>query len=109
MREPVPNGDLFGGDTRTYAGNGYAADPGTGPAGETCGSCAHYEPGRFKKCGIGRKSNGPGTDILKSAPACHRWVKAPEPAPKPVKPRARDRTTNLPARCRRASAYRTGP
>lgn len=93
MREPVPNGDLFGGDTRTYAGNGYAADPGTGPAGETCGSCANYEPGRFKKCGIGRKSNGPGTDILKSAPACHRWVKAPEPAPKPVKPRARDRTT----------------
>ena len=83
MREPVPNGDLFGGDTRTYAGNGYAADPGTGPAGETCGSCRHIGRIRlsktYTKCNLGRANwtHGAGTDIRHKDPACSKWEPKP--------------------------------
>lgn len=61
--------------------NGYAARPGTGPAGETCGTCEHFcwsHPGgrrHYLKCGLVRKNwtHGPGTDILKRSPACELW------------------------------------
>lgn len=42
---------------------GYADHPGTGPKGETCGSCAHH-------C---VKSMGKGSDILVRAAACSKW------------------------------------
>jgi len=54
---------------------GYAAAPGSGPPGETCGSCAFIGSGRFKKCRIGQITSGAATDILVSAPACRLWTR----------------------------------
>lgn len=61
---------------------GYAALPGSGPAGETCGSCAHVVRRRlartYLKCGLMRRgwTGGTASDVRKSAPACSRWAKA---------------------------------
>lgn len=59
---------------------GYAAKPGTGPAGETCGSCKHSEHGgtgsrSFPKCALTRAchTSSRRTDILMRAPACEKW------------------------------------
>jgi hypothetical protein len=59
---------------------GYAARPGSGPAGETCGTCAHYlrvEGGNraFPKCALMRRhwTHGPGSDIRRAAAACEKW------------------------------------
>lgn len=57
---------------------GYASPPGSGPAGETCRSCAHYcrvQGGvkTYPKCGLVKWSHGPGTDIKARAPACAQW------------------------------------
>lgn len=64
---------------------GYAAAPGSGPSGETCGSCRHYvsvQSGarRWPKCLLMKGAyrgkywtRGPGSDIKKKAPACARW------------------------------------
>jgi len=62
--------------------NGYAGAPGRGPAGETCGSCAHicrqgnYSGSkRWLKCALakGKWTNGRGSDILARSPACEKW------------------------------------
>lgn len=60
--------------------SGYAAPPGTGPAGETCKTCANYThrdnvAGSYRKCWLMRDvwTGGPGTDILARSPACSRW------------------------------------
>lgn len=61
---------------------GYAALPGTGPAGETCRTCKFYARTEhakiYRKCAkvMDRWTNGPGTDILARSPACHYWEKA---------------------------------
>jgi hypothetical protein len=61
---------------------GYAAIPGTGPAGETCGSCAHMVRRRlggvYRKCGLMRAqwTGGAKTDIKATSPACSRWEAA---------------------------------
>ncbi|MBB2959907.1 hypothetical protein [Methylobacterium sp. R2-1] len=61
---------------------GYAAMPGTGPKGETCGSCDHLVRKRlakvYRKCGLMERhwTGGKGTDVLTTAPACRNW-KAP--------------------------------
>lgn len=59
---------------------GYARPPGTGPAGETCGSCkkcVSVQGGskRYNKCLIIRHrwTSGPGTDIKRKSPACEMW------------------------------------
>jgi len=59
---------------------GYAAAPGSGPAGQTCGTCAHYcsvggSSRRYPKCGLMRQhwTHGPGSDIKKRMTACSRW------------------------------------
>jgi hypothetical protein len=55
------------------------ADPGSGPAGETCKTCKHRRVDitraekRFHKCSLVRSTKGPGTDIRVSTPACARW------------------------------------
>lgn len=62
--------------------SGYARRPGTGPAGERCGTCLHavrigaYNH-KFYKCNIirFRWTHGPGTDILLKSPACKMWSK----------------------------------
>lgn len=61
---------------------GYAAVPGTGPAGETCRSCRHkvasnWTAKRYLKCALMQAhwTGGPGTDIRAGSPACARWEK----------------------------------
>jgi hypothetical protein len=60
----------------------YAAAPGTGPDGETCGSCAHIAHVRFanvyRKCGLMRVkwTGGGGTDIKARSAACSKWEPA---------------------------------
>jgi hypothetical protein len=64
-----------------YRPKGYAAVPGTGPAGETCRTCRHYTHKRmansYRKCELMRDywTGGPGTDIKAGSPACRRWEK----------------------------------
>lgn len=59
---------------------GYAALPGTGPAGETCGSCVHLARRRmarvYLKCGLMERgwTGGAATDVRAKAPACSRWA-----------------------------------
>lgn len=74
--------DLFG-EGRQLRGL-YAAPPGTGPAGETCGTCRHVvkcgnpgSKGRWFKCKAieHRWTGGRATDVLATAPACERWEK----------------------------------
>lgn len=58
---------------------GYAAAPGTGPAGETCGSCQHHVERCYAKiyhkCELMRDywTGGGATDIRVRSPACSRW------------------------------------
>ena len=59
---------------------GYFAPPGTGPAGETCKTCAHIAvkggvAGRYLKCGRARArwTGGRKSDILAGSPACSGW------------------------------------
>lgn len=56
---------------------GYAAAPGTGPEGETCGTCGNRTfvqyANRYYKCSVGYQSGGPATDIRLKSPACHFW------------------------------------
>lgn len=67
---------------RTYAARGFAARPGSGPAGETCRSCDHstrVQAGNHVvwKCALGRASwtKSPKTDIRINAEACELWEK----------------------------------
>lgn len=63
---------------------GHAAPPGSGPAGETCGTCKHrvtvkLRSGRtFPKCGQARHkwTHGRGSDIRVRSPACRLWAVA---------------------------------
>jgi hypothetical protein len=57
---------------------GYAYSPGTGPAGETCGSCSLIERHRrWCKCGheyaVRKHTRGRASDILARSPACRYW------------------------------------
>lgn len=62
--------------------NGYAAPPGTGPEGKTCGDCAHKRSmtntgtKRWIKCELRRATwtGGEGTDILAGTAACNRFA-----------------------------------
>ena len=63
---------------------GYAAPPGSGPAGETCGSCDHLarvRPGNrsFPKCGLMERgwTGGTASDVRVRSPACSRWTALP--------------------------------
>ena len=64
---------------KATAPKGYAAPPGTGPAGETCGSCRRLYRNRlaktYLKCELMKShwTGGAGTDILARSPACKRW------------------------------------
>jgi hypothetical protein len=73
--------DIFGEQRIIIGGDGYAAQPGTGPSGETCKSCDHSYlkggvSGRYWKCGLVKETGGKGTDIRSTAPACKMWASA---------------------------------
>ncbi len=87
------NGDLFGeplttqtdhpltagGKRKPAKAQGYAAMPGSGPEGETCGSCKHHCIRRYSKnyhkYGLMRAfwTGGTATDIRVGAAACRLW------------------------------------
>lgn len=93
-RPQQPN--LFGGidpapmcgPMRSPRADGYAAEPGTGPAGETCGSCAHCRGRHFTRCRPGARprkfykcaanmtewTNSRDSDVLVHSPACRFWT-----------------------------------
>jgi hypothetical protein len=58
---------------------GYAAAPGTGPAGETCGTCRHLARHHcarsYPKCRLMEAvwTGGAATDVRVRSPACRRW------------------------------------
>lgn len=81
MNEP----DLFGHVEPERGKNyveprGHADRPGTGPDGETCGTCgnATYKQmgKRYYKCALLQRNwtSGRGTDIRLRDPACSQWV-----------------------------------
>jgi hypothetical protein len=60
---------------------GYARIPGTGPKGETCGTCNHAACKHLSKkriykcvCNYRNWTNGRGSDIVLKSPACILWV-----------------------------------
>ena len=63
----------------TVPKRGHADRPGTGPEGETCGTCQHYTARRmsktYRKCALTKATwtGGPGSDIRAKDPACSRW------------------------------------
>jgi hypothetical protein len=63
---------------------GYAAPPGGGPEGETCGSCKslfrNVQAKTYLKCEKTRSTwtGGRKTDVLSRSPACARWEAAGE-------------------------------
>lgn len=60
---------------------GHAWTPGSGPAGETCKTCAHITRNKwgrvYLKCGLTKAkwTHGPGSDIRARDPACKFWKK----------------------------------
>jgi hypothetical protein len=59
--------------------HGHAAVPGSGPAGETCGSCENLVrkqmASTYLKCGLMEAywTGGYGTDVRAKDAACRRW------------------------------------
>lgn len=60
---------------------GHVAPPGTGPDGQTCGSCKHLAriayAKTYLKCGLNRArwTGGPKTDVCARDQACSKWEK----------------------------------
>jgi hypothetical protein len=62
----------------------YAATPGSGPPGKTCGDCAFLRfTGNVKhypKCGLVKYTHGDATTIQRRSPACAKFEQHVEPA-----------------------------
>lgn len=72
--------DTKGRPRKPTPAKGYADKPGSGPEGETCGSCQHaerveYHRKTYRKCGMARNkwTHGTGSDIRLKSPACSLW------------------------------------
>lgn len=69
---------------KTTAPKGHAAPIGTGPTGETCGSCRHLYRNRmaktYLKCKLRQRfwTGGRGSDVRARDAACRHW-EAPAP------------------------------
>lgn len=64
--------------TRSRQDKAHPAEPGTGPVGEICGTCKHYNSidyhnKTYRKCGLVVWTHGPGTDIRMRDAACSCW------------------------------------
>lgn len=56
--------------------SGYPLPPGTGPAGQTCGSCANLVRRAFAKTYLKCRftaAGGAATDVRAKSPACSAW------------------------------------
>jgi len=57
---------------------GHIGQPGAGPVGQSCGTCAHYTNGiqKLHKCLLNRAKWGQsaGTDVRPKDPACQRFM-----------------------------------
>lgn len=69
-----------GDKNRRYSNaRGYAAPPGSGPAGETCATCKHsylhHRSGskNWYKCALVKPTRGAATDLRLKWAACSRW------------------------------------
>ena len=64
---------------RDESARGSAAPIGTGPAGETCRTCAHVRSHTtaktYYKCALVKATCGPKTDIRLKWAACSKWEK----------------------------------
>lgn len=64
---------------RDESARGHVARPGSGPAGESCGTCRHLcrikHAKTYLKCGLVRHAwtASPKTDIRAKSPACQLW------------------------------------
>lgn len=83
--QALANGPFLGRSSKPKGGpRGYAAPPGTGPQGETCGTCQHIVRkmmGKtYLKCGANRANwtGGIASDIRARSPACRLWEKKNE-------------------------------
>lgn len=83
MNRVPPDRDLFGEPVRDPVRRNWGAypyKPGSGPAGERCGTCANCHlaarrnpKARHYKCALVVPTFGPGTDIRLKTPACRAW------------------------------------
>jgi hypothetical protein len=71
---------LIAGKTGLLKGDrAHSYKPGTGPAGESCGTCEklreHHYSRTYFKCAVMKRfwTRGPGTDIRKKDSACLAW------------------------------------
>lgn len=75
----LPPGMAAAAKRKTPLPTGYAWQPGTGPEGETCQTCAHLArieyAKTYLKCGKNRAAwtHGRKTDVLARSPACKFW------------------------------------
>ncbi len=86
FRAPIKAVNLLGEEiilqSKSPQPKGYAARPGTGPEGETCGSCKNlYRKQMSKtylKCLLQQQcwTGGAGTDVKARSPACRFWESA---------------------------------
>lgn len=64
-------------EARYKHAGGYPSEPGTGPDGETCGTCKNMVIRNFSKtyfkCGLINYTGGAATDIRKRSSACKHW------------------------------------
>lgn len=80
----LPKLTNFGKPKRNEKPRGYAAPPGSGPAGQFCKNCRHFVRKRMSKtyfkCWLRRRdwSNCAATDIQANSPACMHWASEAE-------------------------------
>jgi len=90
----MPDTDLFGDDLPpprkrgVTVANGYADEPGSGPDGETCKTCAYFRRKRSASTYFGcilcylNWTHGTGSDIRAGSPACRQWEAIENPKEK---------------------------
>lgn len=81
IKEQLPKLTQFGKRKRDETPKGYAARPGSGPAGHFCRDCRHAKANRFNcktywKCWLRVRewTHSYGTDIRLKSPACEHWA-----------------------------------
>lgn len=90
LRDDAPKLTQFGKKKRDETPKGYAARPGSGPAGHFCRDCRHATKKslakNYWKCRLMVRSwtGGFKTDIRLKSPACEHWASKPQKEPEHV-------------------------